>query len=303
VADTKFFFLVAGYDYERGGSRNGLAFGEMCTGRVAELVDSIDKNHGKADALVTADATLRFLRFSVEFGKIEVIDRAFSVANGIKNTTILETTWQTLTTINAGDRNDPNTFVSKGPFRAINQATDYAGQVFQQGAATSNVMSIVDVYRSVRGAPDGSVLELSFFSHAWVQGPIMVNSSDTTHDPNLRDPGDKDGRSALDFNISMGEAVDSTVTSISKMFLFGSRFDPKGIMRVWGCDFDIENVVLQQTMKQIKKAGDADNTAIDFDFSDPRWPKRYRLIDPKSQFLPSDAGTTSVRCQYAAQGE
>src|SRR5215813_13622539 len=99
MATVKFFFLVAGYDYEGGGSENGLAFGSMCTGRVRERIEAINGTLGQTDALVSEDTTLRFLRFSVETGKIEVIDRAFVAGRGIKQATVAENDWKPLSSV------------------------------------------------------------------------------------------------------------------------------------------------------------------------------------------------------------
>ena len=66
MAAIKFFFLVAGFDYEHGGSRRGLDFNRMCTGRVWERLVFINGRRKKPDAPVTQDTTLRFLRFDVD---------------------------------------------------------------------------------------------------------------------------------------------------------------------------------------------------------------------------------------------
>ncbi len=137
------------------------------------------------------------------------------------------------------------------------------------------------------------ILELSFFSHGWIEGPILVNSSDLVGDPTLRDPDDKDGRAALDFNISMGEKIDSNVTSASKILSFIGSFNfDAGAMRVWGCSFDIENSVISAVVRQERKlaktgASLEDDTTIDFHL-DTKWTSRYRLTDPGASFFPSD---------------
>src|SRR5438874_3929436 len=226
MATIKFFFLVAGFDYEHGGSKRGLEFNHMCTGRVRERIVFINDRVGKPDALITQDTTLRFLRFDVETGKIEVIDRAFVAGRGVKRTTVLEQDWKPLSSVGTGDAFDPAVFVTKRPLRAVNAASDYqpgGGNQpgLKQDATTTDIMSIVDVYHSVHDAPDGSVLEVSFFAHGWVEGPILVNSSDlrpaeeVRNHPHLRDTTDKDGRASVDFNITMGEPIDGTVTSMT----------------------------------------------------------------------------------------
>ncbi|MCX5065994.1 hypothetical protein OOJ91_08870 [Micromonospora lupini] len=296
MAVTKFFVLVAGYDYEGRGSETGLAFGTMCTGRVRERIETINGSVGEPDALVTVDTTLRFLRFSVETGKIEVIDRAFVAGQGVKRTTVAERDWKPLSSVGTGDAFDPAVFASKGPFRAIDVASDYTQldkkqPRFKQDGTTSGIMSIADVYRSVHNAPDGSVLEVSFFSHGWIEGPILVNSSNLLRDPKLRDTTDKDGRASIDFNVTMGEPADGTVTSISRLFRFMASFDPRGVMRAWGCNFDIEVSLLLQVIKRLKKqkAAVRDDTVIELEFED-KWLARYGVVDPGPApvFFPAD---------------
>jgi hypothetical protein len=294
VADpqVKFFFLVAGFEY----STKGLDFFKMCNGRVRERIAFINRTHTSPDSLVTGDTILRFIRFQPGTGQIQVIDRKFVAGKGIKDTFPLETDWHPLSSVGTGDRFDPATFVSAGPFRAINKATDYTNLTdeypdFAQSPATSDVMSIVDVYKSVRGAPLGSVLELSFFSHGWIEGPILVNSSDLSTTPRERDSQDKDGRSRLDFTPSMGESTD--LTDQLKIVQFMVSFDPKGVMRTWGCNFDIELRVIQQAQTRIRRGGVTDNTLINFHFADGA-PDRYDVVDPGATFLPSSKTQTDI---------
>ena len=93
----------------------------------------------------------------------------------------------------------------------------------------------------------------------------------------------------------MGEAQDGSIESMGRLIHFVFCFDTQAVLRVWGCDFDIENVVIQQTIKQIDKLGDKDDTVLKFDFQDDKrdWTKRYRLVDPDSLFLP-DAATLQI---------
>ena len=230
------------------------------------------------------------------------MDRDFVAGRGIRHTLVKETDWKPLDSIGTGDPSDPDTFVSKGPFRPIDKTTDYdhSGDepTFIPSAAASDVMSIVDVYRSVRGAPAGSVLELSLFSHGWIGGPILVNSFDNRHDPNERDPQDKDGRAALDFNLIMGE-TDGSPLSLLHRPRFMLSFDPQGIMQTWGCNFDIELRIIQQAQKRISRGGVTDATLIDFHFED--WaPGRYQLVDPAASFLPSDSSIVDISRTFGA---
>lgn len=97
------------------------------------------------------------------------------------------------------------------------------------------VMSITDLYDEVRRigeAEPSSLCEVSIFSHAYYQGPILVNSNDRlsiTGSPGglgLRDPNDKDARAGKDFSV-MSEA------QLSK---FSRAFSPTGLVWVRGCN-------------------------------------------------------------------
>src|SRR5271169_1594157 len=297
---VKFFFLVAGFEY----SHKGLDFWKMCTGRVRERITFINSTLRAADPMVGEDSTLRFLRFNFGTGKIEVIDKAFLAGKGIKDKVVNEGDWKPLTSIGTADAFDPVTFVSQGPFRAIDPATDYTGLAdeypkFDQSVDKPDIISITDVYESVRGAPSGSVLELSFFSHGWIEGPVLVNSSNTLHDPNIRDSRDKDGRAALDFTLTMG-VTDGSPASLLHLFDFTASFDPKGFMESWGCNFDIELRVVQQTLKAMSKAKGAftDDSVIDFEFES--WaPSRYNVTDPGATFFPADPAQTTMSRKFS----
>ena len=296
---VKFFFLVAGFEY----SAKALDFWKMCTGRVRERISFINKTLSGSDPLVSDDCTLRFLRFNVGTGKIEVIDKAFLAASGIKDTTVNEADWRPISSVGTGDAFDPDTFASKGPFRALDRSSDYLNLAdeypsLDQTTAKPDVMSIVDVYQSVRSAPPASVLELSFFSHGWVEGPILVNSNDTIHNGVLRDTSDKDGRAGLDFNLMMGVA-DGAVSAMHGM-QFAGAFDPKGALQAWGCNFDIELRVVQQTQKAMRSARAAftDDSVVNFEFEG--WaPGRYQVVDPAAEFLPADSSQTTLSRKFS----
>lgn len=75
-----------------------------------------------------------------------------------------------------------------------------------------------------RNAP-GSVRELSFFSHGWVEGPILVNTYDR------REPWDR-RRSANDYDPRM---KDFDPPNLSKWSKLPAAFHPQGEFRSWGC--------------------------------------------------------------------
>lgn len=109
-------------------------------------------------------------------------------------------------------------------------------------------MSIVDVYSAVQhiGSTDpGTLLELSFFSHAFYGGPILVNSDDdgsmtatpsgsttpvvTPVPPGARDPDDKDPRAPKDF---IAPTMDAT-----QLGNFQKAFGSESFIWSWGCAF------------------------------------------------------------------
>src|SRR5213079_1861857 len=106
----------------------------------------------------------------------------------------------------------------------------------RKDAASDQAVSITDVYHSARNAPRGSLLELSIFSHAFVDGPVLFN---TFADPALttRDPDDTDGRAAIDFQANMGETGQANALEE-----FRKAFADTGVFRIWGCN--IQDLVL-----------------------------------------------------------
>jgi hypothetical protein len=123
-------------------------------------------------------------------------------------------------------------------------ATRYRFKDGQRG-----VMSITDVYAGVQaiGRDDpGTLLELSFFSHAWHGGPILVNSFDDgrvegppaapggpptviTLVGGARDPDDKDPRAPKDFS--------PPNMSAAQLAELRAAYHTDGFNWSWGCSF------------------------------------------------------------------
>jgi len=133
-----------------------------------------------------------------------------------------------------------------------------------------DVMSIVDVYRFVedQSAKDpNTVYELSFFAHAWEEGPVFVDSNDDRLYKNAsgmvvvitddsRDPDDKDAR-LKDF-----EAVNRDVVK------FRTAFHPDGAVRNWGCLHTPRDVELLKRLvrhKDYKRTGMKDSQTLTLD--------------------------------------
>jgi len=105
-------------------------------------------------------------------------------------------------------------------------------------------ISIVHVYGYIQDlgvAAAGSLLRLDIFSHAWVGGPIMINTFETAafSSTTTRDPGDKDGRSK-DFD-SMARVAD-----LKKAFASG------GTAKMWGCQATTDNRTIVRAAARAK---------------------------------------------------
>ena len=90
----------------------------------------------------------------------------------------------------------------------------------------AHCISILDVYAYIstigRDAP-GCLRQLHFFSHSWIEGPVLLNTSDTS-DTDARDPGDKDPRTKdfLPINLARHPHLPDALTTQTHV-------------RVWGC--------------------------------------------------------------------
>jgi hypothetical protein len=113
----------------------------------------------------------------------------------------------------------------------------------------SGVMSITDIYALIQGigagADKGTVTELSFFSHGFMGGPILVNSYDMSGDPAARDPDDKDAREWKDFQAPTMDA--------KALGNFKAAFADSAVVWIWGCVFySAVNKVLGRLFKTSK---------------------------------------------------
>jgi hypothetical protein len=210
------FILVAGVDYEF----HGVDFRLFCDNRRKRLVARSKK---------TEDLTFRIL----DIRKGEVITHELTFPKGKQVEKVTKLT--------------PSPFKSIG--KANYDSTVVAGEThyrFKEGQRDK--MSILDVYRTVQqvgvDAP-GTLAELSIFSHAFMGGPILVNSFDDgivnltlsflggtfpfSLPSGARDPDDMDPRAAKDF-------VAPTMTAAALANL-QAAFSPDGFIWIWGCAF------------------------------------------------------------------
>jgi hypothetical protein len=143
-----------------------------------------------------------------------------------------------------------------------------------------NVMSITDVYDAIvkigKEAPN-TLAEWSIFSHAYLEGPILVNSYDDRRvrmperlrlsssdgafrniQGTERDPDDKDCRAQLDFM--------APTLPPERLEHFRSAFSTHGRVWVWGCNFDYKaNMLLSVVHRNIAGRTDlGDDTKLKF---------------------------------------
>jgi hypothetical protein len=198
--------LVAGFDYQQ----EGVDFAAIALNRMRLLIRRHEAAQRAANAPLgrMIQTAPRFVLFDCRSG---LVRHATATARA-------KWTWTELARFKPVG---PANYSSRTDGRHVFD-TDQAG-----------TLSITDVYEHVRGigkTEPGSLGELSFLSHGWMGGPILVNSWDgagaATH---ARDPNDKDARMWKDF-------VAPTTDDTSRAE-FRSAFAGDGHVWVWGCAF------------------------------------------------------------------
>jgi len=229
MTDPLFVILVSG-DPE--GHDDG--FARCAWLRVAELVAQFFRDRKKPGVPVQADTVLRFVHFDSHTSTVGIYEHDFAKQKGIvrdlhaasvhKNWKTLDVNFQTEHG-SLDQQHDPKNFVE---WEQISNA---------KAAGSQQALSIVNVYHSVRKAPPGSVLELSIFSHAFVDGPVLFNTP-ATPGSTRRSQGDTDGRAAIDFQADMGEDGPTNTKALDE---FRAAFADTGSFRIWGCN--IQDIV------------------------------------------------------------
>jgi len=245
--------LVAGVDYEF----KGVDFRTFCDNRMKRLL-----------AANKAKEEMTFKIF--DFRRGEVVTHEVAYPGGKQ---ALKTNKPTPSPFDGIGKADYDSYKSGGD-------THYR---FKDG--NRDTMSIVDIYREVSGigaSSPGTLFELSFFSHAWMGGPILVNSYDdgVMHFPppisslvgpfslpsTMRDPDDKDPRSAKDF---IAPTMDAAALGN-----FRKAFHSGGYIWVWGCAFPrLVHEILHklENHPKYKPSGVADDELFKFaNFSAPQ---------------------------------
>jgi hypothetical protein len=228
----KRFVLVGGYDYER----KGVDFRIFCDSRVKRMI-----------AANTAKEDLSFQVFDVRRG--EVVTRDVTYPGGSRSESVART--------------QPFDPITAAHYDRIVSGT-HVRYRFKDGQ--SGMMSVTDVYAAVRaiGASNpGELFELSFFSHAWHGGPILLNSDDDGLAAGVpvgaaRDPDDKDPRHK-DFR-----PPNMTAAQLKE---FQDAYRPDGFSWSWGCAFprDVHEILHKlEHHRDYRSSGLADDKEFKF---------------------------------------
>ncbi len=205
--------LVAGVDYEF----HGLDFRQRGENLRARLT-----------LANTMKTELRFTLFDARAGEKVVTDVTYPAGKKVETSV----------------RSTPFRKVTPAMYDAVPSAEGGTHNVFKDGQR--GVLSITDVYAAVRDigrATPGSLEQLHLFSHAWMGGPILVNSFDDrmvrvmvpfvgvavdlTIPGTARDPDDFDPRPQFDF-------VPPTMDAAA-LAEFKAAFASTGLIWLWGC--------------------------------------------------------------------
>ena len=282
ASPVKFVVIVCGTTHP-----DGIEFNKMADAHARELVAFYASKVDDPSPLAPLGTPVRYLHFDVTLGVVHVAEQI------VKKSKTVTYKWKLLadfTSTVGTTAENPQTFVTlPANIRALrfpksgvtdpDFGTGKGKHVFRQMAAdgktardVSGVMSITDVYRSIRGAPDKSVIDLVFFTHGFSGGPVIVNSFET--DPLPKDFGgnsntpqrtasDKDGRLRTDLHANMGEDPSEDSSADAKkhggkgaLDQFKRAFDPAAIIRVYGCDVtdSINGELLRSTSFQVIRA-------------------------------------------------
>ena len=241
-----FVFVVSGRP--EGGNPHGTSdtFARCAWFRVGELVKRFYKNSKKPGAVVGPNDVVRFIHFACHDSTVGIYEHDFATMTDRVSDPAAkraQTNWRTLdgdfkTSFGSlSDKEDPKSFVE---WKEVSDAKANHPTTWGPKDPPPANVSIVNVYHSVRNAPRGSVLELSIFSHAFVEGPVLNDTDASSVDQTLgqRDPKDSDGRASTDFQPNMGELGSANTNALED---FRGAFASAGSFRIWGCN--IQDVV------------------------------------------------------------
>lgn len=225
----KYVFIVTGRNdpHKPTDTPDPMQFTVMAAQHVLADILRYNRIKGTSTSPFTGSTTVRFLRYAfydpsapgfnindvkTQTGSISSFDHSFPSVGAIPAPGISKITWT-----------------------PVNDLTNFP---------MSTLISIVDMYHAVRNVgktSPGSVLSINFYSHGFVQGPVLANTSDVTQNnpftpSNLprRTTADRDGRARTDFQSNMGE--DPTQGNANALAEFQAGLADGATIRCFGCD-------------------------------------------------------------------
>jgi hypothetical protein len=95
--------------------------------------------------------------------------------------------------------------------------------------------SVLALYDWVKGQPKGSIRSLQVFSHGWMGGPIIWNSSEFDAAGNPMDPLDGRARDAHDTDFRLRDFVGTNPLAGAEGKKFADAFSSDALIKLWGC--------------------------------------------------------------------
>jgi hypothetical protein len=216
TTDIKFVLVATGFNDGRANS-----FTIRATNHTSWMIGKLNAGIGKIDSPLTRPAIVRFIHFDWQNDMILVHEHQFPT-KGLKNPLPVWSELSTFAPTEGTAAFNPKSFITKSSVIGGNRVG----------------ISIVDIYRAVRNAPRGSVLDVSVYSHGFVEGPVVENTGDAQLTaPNgepIRTESDLDGRVRSDFTPHMGEK--DMVANKDALKDFREGFAPNATFRIFGCN-------------------------------------------------------------------
>jgi hypothetical protein len=95
--------------------------------------------------------------------------------------------------------------------------------------------SVLALYDWVKTQPKGSIRSLQVFSHGWMGGPIIWNSSEFDPDGNHMEALDEQDRDPNDTDFRMRDFVGSNPLAGAEGRKFADAFASDALIKLWGC--------------------------------------------------------------------
>lgn len=215
ATDIKFVYVATGFNNNRENS-----FTIRATSHTNWMVGQLNARNGKADSPLTLPALVRFIHFDWQNDTILVYEHPFP-EKGKKKPKPVWTELAAFAPTEGTTAFDPKSFITKSVTVGLNRAG----------------ISMVDIYRAVRKAPRGTVLDVSIYSHGFIDGPVVESTGDLqltapTGEP-IRTDSDLDGRVRSDFTPHMGEK--DLVANKDALKDFREGFATGATFRIFGC--------------------------------------------------------------------